>query len=91
MNVSVIATVLNEGESIKNLMDTLAAQTRLPDEVIIVDGGSGDNTVAVIQRYAKRLPLQVIVAEGANISRGRNIAIRLLPPKRPLLPWRKRQ
>ncbi len=76
MNVSVIATVLNEGESIKTLMDSLAAQTRLPDEVIIVDGGSRDNTVAVIRRYAKRLPLQVIISEGANISQGRNIAIR---------------
>ncbi|HEY85814.1 MAG TPA: glycosyltransferase [Chloroflexi bacterium] len=75
MNVTVIATVLNEGESIKNLMDSLAAQTRLPDEVVIVDGGSRDNTVAVIQRYAKRLPVQVIVSEGANISQGRNIAI----------------
>ena len=56
-------------------MDSLVAQTRPPDEVVIVDGGSRDSTVGVIQEYADRLPLQVLVVPGANISRGRNAAI----------------
>jgi glycosyltransferase involved in cell wall biosynthesis len=75
VRAAVISTVLNEGEAIRRLMDSLAAQTRLPDEVVIVDGGSRDNTVAVIEEYADRLPLRVIVEPGANISRGRNVAI----------------
>lgn len=73
--VSVICTVLNEGESIRRLLESLLAQTRPPDEVVIVDGGSRDGTVAVIQEYADRLPLRVLVEPGANISRGRNVAI----------------
>jgi len=75
MRVSVICTVLNEGESIRRLMDSLVAQARQPDEIVIVDGGSRDNTVAVIQEYDDRLPLRVLVEPGANISRGRNVAI----------------
>ena len=75
MRVTVISTVLNEGEAIRRLMDSLVAQTRQPDEVVIVDGGSRDNTVTVIQEYAGRLPLRVLVEPGANISRGRNVAI----------------
>ena len=75
MRVTVISTVLNEGEAIRRLLDSLLAQTRRPDEVVIVDGGSRDNTVAVIQEYAARLPLRVLVEPGANISRGRNVAI----------------
>ncbi|MFQ5577680.1 MAG: glycosyltransferase [Anaerolineae bacterium] len=75
MNVSVIATVLNEGSAIARLMDSLAAQTRPPDEVIVVDGGSTDGTVARLEAYRERLPLRVIVEPGANISRGRNTAI----------------
>ena len=77
LNVSLICTTLNEGSSIQKLLDSLVRQTRLPDEIIFVDGGSSDNTVAILERYASehQLPLQVIVAPGANISQGRNIAI----------------
>ena len=64
VRVTVISTVLNEGEAIRRLMDSLVAQTRQPDEVVIVDGGSRDNTVAVIQEYAGRLPLRVLVEPG---------------------------
>jgi len=73
--VSLICTVLNEGESIRRLMDSVVAQTRPPDEVVIVDGGSRDNTVEVLREYAGRLPLHIFVEPGANISRGRNVAI----------------
>lgn len=74
--VSVIATVYNEGNSIRRLLDTLATQTRQPDEVVICDGGSTDDTVAILWGYKERLPnLRVIVEPGANISRGRNVAI----------------
>lgn len=75
MGVSLIATVYNEGESIRGLMDSLVMQTRQPDEIVIVDGGSHDSTVAVLESYGNRLPLRVIVDSGANISRGRNLAI----------------
>ena len=75
MRVSVIVTVLNEGQSIRRLLDSLLAQTRAPDEVVIVDGGSSDDTVAIVESYADRLPLRVLVEPGCNISQGRNRAI----------------
>jgi glycosyltransferase involved in cell wall biosynthesis len=73
--ISLILTVLNEGESIRPLLDSIAAQTRPPDEIVIVDGGSRDATVEVLRSYAARLPLRVIEQPGANISQGRNHAI----------------
>lgn len=80
MHVSVIITVYNESHSINRLLDSLASQTHRPDEVVICDGGSTDNTVVTIQNYVRdhsdRLPLvHVLVEPGANISRGRNVAI----------------
>jgi glycosyltransferase involved in cell wall biosynthesis len=75
MRVSLIVTVLNEGDSIRRLLDSIAAQRRPPDEVIICDGGSSDNTLAVLADYQDRLPLTVVVHRGANISEGRNAAI----------------
>jgi glycosyltransferase involved in cell wall biosynthesis len=77
IRVSIICTVLNEGDSIQKLLDTLLQQTRAADELIFVDGGSSDQTVSVLKSYAEthKLPLHIIIAPGANISRGRNIAI----------------
>jgi glycosyltransferase involved in cell wall biosynthesis len=75
--VSVIATVYNEGSSVRRLLDSLAAQSRTPDQVVIVDGGSDDGTPDILHAYAAHgaLPLRVISQPGANISEGRNTAI----------------
>ncbi len=73
--ISLIATVLNEGANIRQLFDSIAAQTRPPDEIVIVDGGSSDDTVAIIESYRDRLPLRLLIEPGCNISVGRNRAI----------------
>jgi glycosyltransferase involved in cell wall biosynthesis len=75
MNVSVIATVKNEGEALRPLLDSLIQQSQPPDEVIFCDGGSTDNTLEVLTEYKTWLPLKIMVAPDANISQGRNLAI----------------
>jgi len=75
LRVSVIATVYNEADNIHHLLDSLIAQTRAPDEVVIVDGGSTDGTPDRIRAYQDRLPLRLLIEPGCNISGGRNVAI----------------
>jgi glycosyltransferase involved in cell wall biosynthesis len=75
MKVSLISTVKNEGENLRILLDSILNQTMLPDEVIICDGGSTDNTFEILKEYQQWLPLEIIIAPGANISQGRNRAI----------------
>jgi len=76
MRVSVVATVYNEGDSVRTLMDSLLYQTRQPDEIVICDGGSVDDTVAQLEDYVGRAPgLRIVASPGANISRGRNRAV----------------
>ena len=75
MNVSVIVTVKNEGEALRPLLDSLIEQSRMPDEIVISDGGSTDHTVQLLTEYQQWLPLRIIDAAGANISAGRNRAI----------------
>jgi glycosyltransferase involved in cell wall biosynthesis len=76
MNVSVVCTTLNEEESIRELFDALSLQTRQPDEVIMVDGGSTDDTIALAGSYRERMPsVRIMLAPGTNISEGRNRGI----------------
>jgi glycosyltransferase involved in cell wall biosynthesis len=74
-DISVIVTVLNESSSIDALLNSLRDQSRTPLEIIIVDGGSTDGTVERINRHRDRLPITLLVREGANISQGRNKAV----------------
>lgn len=76
LKVSVILTVLNEGPGMAELLDALLGQSTPPDEIVIVDGGSKDDTLALLQRYAQRDDrVRVHVEPGVNIARGRNLAI----------------
>ncbi|MBI2939493.1 MAG: glycosyltransferase [Chloroflexi bacterium] len=76
IGVSVIATVLNEEASVGVLLESLIEQTRPPDEIVVVDGGSQDETVEVIERWRRAgAPIRLVVMPGANIATGRNRAI----------------
>lgn len=72
---ALILTVLNEARTLEALLDSVADQRVQPDEVVVVDGGSKDGTLQSLRSWSSRLPLRVLEAPGANIARGRNIAI----------------
>lgn len=76
MFISVIVTVLNEANSLARLLDSLVAQTRPADEVVVCDGGSTDGTLSLLETEV-RLPLRIVRLPGANISQGRNAAIQV--------------
>ncbi len=74
---TLISTVYNEENTIRDLLDSIVKQTKIPDETIIVDGGSTDNTQKIIQEYADEHEwINLIVEEGCNIAEGRNIAVK---------------
>jgi glycosyltransferase involved in cell wall biosynthesis len=74
MKISVVVPVRNEQDSIRALLNTLLAQTLIPDEIIITDGGSTDATPDIISKYiADGAPLILISAGPSLPGRGRNI------------------
>lgn len=76
MKVSLITTVKNEGSNIKKFLNSVIEQTLKPNEFIIVDGGSKDNTVQVIENFSKKYKwIKLIKTSGATIGKGRNMAI----------------
>lgn len=74
---SLVATVLNEAESLRAFLGGLAAQTLHPAEIMVVDGGSTDATVRLLSEWEPDCGCRarVIIAPGAGISAGRNLAI----------------
>jgi glycosyltransferase involved in cell wall biosynthesis len=75
MRCALIMTVKNEADSLPRLFETLALQTKQPDEIIVADGGSTDDTVLLLRAAAEPFHMRVIECPGANISQGRNAAI----------------
>jgi len=74
MKVSVVVPVRDEERSIRELLDSLLAQTRPPDEIVITDGGSTDATQQIIEDYIHRgAPVRLIRAGAALPGRGRNL------------------
>ena len=74
MKVSVVVPVRDEERSIRELLDSLLAQTRPPDEIVITDGGSTDATQQIIEDYINRgAPVRLIRAGAALPGRGRNL------------------
>lgn len=79
MKISFIMTVFNEEKTIEKFLHSLLLQTRLPHEIVIVDGNSTDKTVERIKSLElkikeKKITCKVIVKQG-NRSVGRNVAI----------------
>ncbi|MDP2585366.1 MAG: glycosyltransferase, partial [Candidatus Levybacteria bacterium] len=80
MRVSLIATVFDEEKTIGGFMMSIFRQSRIPDEIIIVDGGSTDATASVISNFQsqisnKQIKFKFLVKKG-NRAVGRNEAIK---------------
>ena len=73
--VSVVATVLNECPSLALWLDGIEGQTRRPDELVVVDGGSTDGTWEELNQRQWCVPVVLLRLPGASISGGRNAAI----------------
>lgn len=79
MRVSVIVSTYNWPDALRLTLQSLAAQTRLPDEVVIGDDGSTEATRKVIDDFRKSAPFAVVhvwhADEGFRLALSRNEAI----------------
>jgi glycosyltransferase involved in cell wall biosynthesis len=83
--VSIVMGVYNEGVRVHRALESLQAQTFDDFELIVVDDGSTDNTVQILDQYRQQDPRIVVIRQtnlgltmalinGCNLSRGQYIA-----------------
>ena len=51
--VGIVIPCRNEARSLARVLEGLAAQTRRPDDIVVVDDGSTDGTSAVVEEWAR--------------------------------------
>jgi glycosyltransferase involved in cell wall biosynthesis len=79
VRVTLVTTMKDEADNAQSWLEDLEHQTRPPDEVILVDGGSSDRTLEILESFAAKssLDVKVLSKPGSNIAAGRNLGIEL--------------
>ncbi|PIN80529.1 hypothetical protein COV16_00735 [Candidatus Woesearchaeota archaeon CG10_big_fil_rev_8_21_14_0_10_34_8] len=78
MKVSIIVVTLNEEKNILSCLQSLLKQEYNHDyEIIILDGGSKDNTTEIVQKFAKKNKfIKLVAKEKGTITECRNLGIK---------------
>ena len=69
---SIIIPLYNKAHTIVNTLNTVFAQTFQDFEVIIINDGSTDNGVEVIQQHFNNPRIRIIQQKNAGVSAARN-------------------
>jgi mycofactocin glycosyltransferase len=69
--VSVVVLTKNSASTIERCLDSVFSQSRLPDEVVVIDGSSRDDTKSLLGKYDIRL----IVEPGLGFGSARNLGV----------------
>lgn len=81
MKVALIITTYNWKDALSCVLESVLRQTHLPDEVIIADDGSKEDTRQLIENYKIKFPVPLIHSwqedKGFRAARSRNLAIKM--------------
>lgn len=75
--ISVIIPSYNVEKYLKAALDSIKAQTELPDEVILIDDGSTDRTLEVANAFELSVPYRVVSIENGGQGNARNLGASL--------------
>jgi glycosyltransferase involved in cell wall biosynthesis len=66
MKISIAMTTFNGERYLAEQLESIAAQTRLPDELVVHDDKSTDSSVELLQDFKRVAPFQVHIVENAQ-------------------------
>jgi hypothetical protein len=65
-SLSVVMATYNGARFLEPQLASIAAQTRLPDELVVCDDQSSDETVEIVERFASRAPFEVLLVRNPD-------------------------
>lgn len=65
--LSVVVANYNHAQCLPQALNGIVHQSRLPDEVLILDDGSTDNSVEVIESFARKCPIIRLIKNDRNM------------------------
>ena len=75
LTISVAVVTRNRAQLLRTALQSLVEQVRPPDQVVVVDNASADDTPAVARSFARQLNLTLLREETVGIPQARNKAL----------------
>ncbi len=66
VKLSIAMATYNGANFLRSQLDSLAAQTLLPDELVVSDDGSTDDTLVILQEFQKVAPFAMIIHQNPH-------------------------
>lgn len=76
MTISIVVPVYNAASFIAEAIKSILSQTVLPHEIILIDDGSSDNSLQILNNFAKKHPLIKVYSQensGPSVTRNRGV------------------
>jgi glycosyltransferase involved in cell wall biosynthesis len=73
MTVSVVVPTFNSARTVGHCLDSILRQTVTPDEIIVIDDGSIDDTTTIVPRYFDHVTVLTQSHMGAAAARNRGV------------------
>jgi glycosyltransferase involved in cell wall biosynthesis len=75
--ITTIIPIYNNGKDLGRMLDSILTGSLLPDEIILVDDGSTDNSIDVEKEYANRYPfIKCMPQPHSGVSAARNLGLK---------------
>ena len=71
--LSIVVPCFNVEKYVREALDSIVAQSQLPDEVIVIDDGSTDSTIDVLRLYETHENFRIIQTANCGLGTARNL------------------
>ncbi len=77
MKITVYITNYNYGQFIKKAINSVLIQTEQDFEIILIDDGSTDDSVPLIQSYIDHPKVKIVLQQNKGLTISNNLALKL--------------